>query len=391
MGVVSMKLAGIQRFRVAADLYEGFQMYKEAIDVYIQGQMFDEARSLANRRAPQYLDYISGAVGMGNVGEMPGMGGGSANLDLLAQQNDWDACMRGAQKEGSDCLAKYSAQYAKHLVTRGDYQGAVEVFQKYMVPSNPAVFDLYKRIAHEILAMDPAREAALKSLKEVLYKLVSSLQGNPAHQQFQRLLYIVHFVTMKMECERSGLGDIAAKIAVALVRYCTEIPADKAFHDAGQLCKKQNWFNMAFVFFNRYLDLTEAMEDPDGNMIDNSDFANTDVPFDFPLPEHQQTEAEKEHTEEVRDWVLHISMDNDTEQSLDMRDCEKCGTSIYTATLNCHNGGHENKPCIITGYPVLRDQVQCKSCHMSANRVDWNNYVSRCKSCPWCGAVATPY
>ena len=47
---------------------------------------------------------------------------------------------------------------------------------------------------------------------------------------------------------------------------------------------------------DRYLDLTEAMEEPDmANMIDNSDFANTDIPFDFPLPEKQQTEVFSQH------------------------------------------------------------------------------------------------
>jgi len=390
MAVVSRKLIGISRYRVAADLYEGFQMYKEAIDVYVQGQMFDEARSLANRRAPQFLEYISSAVGVGGVGDMPGMGGGSSNLDLLAQQNDWDACLRGAQKDGPDSLAKYTAQYAKQLVTQGDYPAAVAVFQKWVVPTNPAVFDLYKRIAHEILALDPPREPALKALKEVLYKLVSSLQGMQGHSDFERLLFIVHFVTMKKETERAGLNEIAAKLSVALVRYCAEIPADQAFHDAGQLCKKNNWLNMASVFFNRYLDLTEAMEEPDGNMIDNSDFANTDVPFDFPLPEKQFSEEEKAHTEEVRDWVLQLSMDNSVEPTLDMRNCESCGTSIYAASCSCHNCGHNAKPCIITGYPVLRDSVNCKSCSMPANRDDWNSYVVKCKTCPWCGAVANP-
>lgn len=391
MGIVSKKLIGINRFRVAADLYEGLQMYKEAIDVYVQGQMLDEARSLANRRAPQFLDYISSAVGMGNVGEVPGMGGGTANLDLMAQQNDWDACLKGAQREGPDCLAKYTAQYAKNLVTQGDYDSAVGVFQKWIVPTNTALFDLYKRISHELLALDPPQETSLKTLKEVIYKLVTGLEGMQGHTEFERLLYIVHFVTMKIESERAGLNEIATKLAVALVRYCTEIPADKAFHDAGQLCKKQNWLNMAFVFFNRYLDLTEAMEEPDmANMIDNSDFANTDVPFDFPLPEKSQTDEEKAHTEEVRNWVLQVSMDNAIEQTLDTRNCESCGTSIYAASCSCHNCGHVNKPCIITGYPVLRDSVNCKSCNMPANRDDWNSYVVKLKTCPWCGAVANP-
>ena len=42
---------------------------------------------------------------------------------------------------------------------------------------------------------------------------------------------------------------------------------------------------MAFVCWNRFLDLADAIEDGDSlAMIENSDFANTDVPFDVKLP-----------------------------------------------------------------------------------------------------------
>lgn len=41
---------------------------------------------------------------------------------------------------------------------------------------------------------------------------------------------------------------------------------------------------MAFVFLNRYLDLTEAMDDPDAGPLENADFVDTDVPFDFHIP-----------------------------------------------------------------------------------------------------------
>ena len=52
---------------------------------------------------------------------------------------------------------------------------------------------------------------------------------------------------------------------------------------------------MAFVFLNRYLDLTEAMEDADGSAIENADFVQTDIPFDFHLPEkHYLPEARRE-------------------------------------------------------------------------------------------------
>jgi len=265
------------------------------------------------------------------------------------------------------------------------------VFQRYGAPAQPAVFDLYKRISHEILALDPPRDAALQGLKEVMYKLVSGLQGLAGHDEFEQLLFIVHFVTQRIQCERAGLPDVAAKLAVSLVRYCTEIPADKAFHDAGEACKEQGWDNMAFVFFNRYLDLTEAMEEPDmANMIDNSDFAETDVPFDFPLPEKQQSDDEKAHTEEVRNWVLQVSVDNKTDQTLDKRNCESCGVMTFSAGLKCHSCGNAKRPCIITGFPVTRDSCKCPSCGMGANRNDWNNYVGKVKTCPWCGAVANP-
>jgi intraflagellar transport protein 172 len=42
--------------------------------------------------------------------------------------------------------------------------------------------------------------------------------------------------------------------------------------------------NMAFVCWNRYLDISEAIEDEDPSALENSDFAQTDVPFDVPLP-----------------------------------------------------------------------------------------------------------
>lgn len=52
---------------------------------------------------------------------------------------------------------------------------------------------------------------------------------------------------------------------------------------------------MAFVFFNRYLDLTEAMDDPDAGPLENADFVDTDIPFDFHIPDtHYIPEAMRE-------------------------------------------------------------------------------------------------
>ena len=54
---------------------------------------------------------------------------------------------------------------------------------------------------------------------------------------------------------------------------------------AGEACQEAGHLNMAFVFLNRYLDLTEAMDDPDAGPLENADFVNTDIPFDFHIPD----------------------------------------------------------------------------------------------------------
>ena len=48
--------------------------------------------------------------------------------------------------------------------------------------------------------------------------------------------------------------------------------------------KKLKWDNMAFMFLNRYIDLADAIDDENGDMLDNADFVNTDIPFEINLP-----------------------------------------------------------------------------------------------------------
>jgi intraflagellar transport protein 172 len=73
------------------------------------------------------------------------------------------------------------------------------------------------------------------------------------------------------------------------LRYTKDIRADKAFLDSGEACRKENMNDLAFMFFNRYIDLYDAIDDPDnaGGINDNSDFERTDIPspYEIPLPE----------------------------------------------------------------------------------------------------------
>lgn len=59
---------------------------------------------------------------------------------------------------------------------------------------------------------------------------------------------------------------------------------------AGSLCKKLGNENLAFVLLNRYVDLTEAIDEGNASLLDNSDFAEaTNVPLvdDRNLPTKQ--------------------------------------------------------------------------------------------------------
>lgn len=51
----------------------------------------------------------------------------------------------------------------------------------------------------------------------------------------------------------------------------------------------------------------------------------------------------------MRDWVLALSMDQQVDQTLSVRNCDKCRTSIYEASLICHKCSNQSPPCIVSG------------------------------------------
>lgn len=137
-------------------------------------------------------------------------------------------------------------------------------------------------------------EIELQILREMLQKLVKNLEeaiGNrqsPVFQEFFRYLTVTHLLLLKGESQRNNLKRVYARLSTSLLRYCKDIRADKAFLDAGSANRDINQNDMAFIFFNRYIDLWDAIVDPDANMIsENTEFEGTDipVPYEIPLPE----------------------------------------------------------------------------------------------------------
>jgi len=197
---------------------------------------------------------------------------------------------------------------------------------------------------------------------------------------------------VRARAKEAGLLDVSAKAATSLLRYVGEVPADRAFFEAGIACREANMLNMAFVFLNRYLDLTEAMDDPDADggsasTLENADFVDTDIPYDFMLPEkHFVQEATRE---DVRDWVLALSMDQAVEQSLSTRTCSSCGGDTYAAAITCHKCKAKADACTVTGYPIPAGQRVMHE-GRPARKDDWNKWVMKFQNDPWSGAAAQP-
>jgi intraflagellar transport protein 172 len=63
----------------------------------------------------------------------------------------------------------------------------------------------------------------------------------------------VHYQSILFTAKRLGLKEIAAKCAITMLKYPEFIPADKAYYQAGNLCRELggSYTNLAFMLLNR--------------------------------------------------------------------------------------------------------------------------------------------
>lgn len=290
--------------------------------------------------------------------------------------------------------------HVQKLVRASAWQDAVQVLLEHGIPPGVEHAPLYKHLARQVIqgAMTPASgsDAGAGTLRAFLEQVVlpgaALAPGSPDHAEITRLAFIAHLLAVRAKADAMGLKRVVAKIAVALLRYVGEVPVDKAFYEAGKACEAADWSNMAFVFYNRFVDICDLVDDPDHGDVDNADFLETDIPAPNQIAMPTDLSYTTDARERIRDWVLETAMSNTNSQALTQRTCESCGTRTYTATLECHGCHRRLPPCIVTGYPVLdSSKVECGACHKLANRDDWNRFVTKAKACPWCGSDAKPF
>eukprot|EP00439_Symbiodinium_sp_Y106_P005339 s5846_g1.t1 len=402
VSIVSKRLKLIQRFEAAAELYESIDAFREAVNCYIAGEVWDKARQLAQQHCPDMVRvvedrYKSDLVGKGDGDELIRRTGDvDSALDMYARNGDWTKCLALAEKHSPKMLPHYLVQYCKVLVNRQEVTEAAQMLVRYGPPPEQSNFQLYKHIHTELLAKPDATGPPL--VREMLLRVTmppGTLGAPPTPKilsedrrpqaEFLKALLTAHLQTVRERLrERNMAPEVVAKISVALCRYCAEFPLDLAFYDAGIDCKNAGMINMSFFFLNRFLDIADAIEDPDNAAIDNTDFMETDIPSPYDLDLPEQAHISNDKAGKIRDWVLGWSMDQNVQQKMDLRPCDKCGAHIYTGAATCPHCGTVSEPCIISGFPVLKKtRVECTVCHSAANRDDWNIWVQMFKECPW--------
>ncbi|XP_065359796.1 intraflagellar transport protein 172 homolog [Calliphora vicina] len=379
------RLLQIKQIGPAAQLFLAADMPKEAVDVFITAEQWSKARRLAKELDPELMAYVelqqkTRLKSEGNVEQLADIDIVSA-LDMLAEQGQWQRCLDKAKQISSPVLQKYVAIYAAQLIRDGDCISALELYINYGAPPIEANFNIYTRIALDLFALREEQlvDGIWKKLRDFLYKLLQSLKSSdfsqaPITDNMEQYLLIAHYYCTRSGCRQvQSLQPIAVRLSIALLRYTDIIPVDKGFFEAGMDLRNAGREAEAFVMLNHYLDVCEAIEEGSGNLVDHSDLTSTDFPSSVPLPEEIHLKNDPDLHEEVREWVLAVSMDQQVDQVLPTDE-----RGLYESSL-----GLNDVACILSAYPVKgRQPVTFQSSIRQANRDVWSKFSVAVKLSP---------
>ncbi|CAG9462268.1 unnamed protein product [Pedinophyceae sp. YPF-701] len=398
----SAQLCGIGRHAAAADVCRRVHDWTGAIKAFAQGGMWDEARSLANANGSADLkrlvqqQYERQLVQAGDADGLASQGATTEALDMMVRRGEWEKVHEMAAKLSPDTAAVYVRKHATMLLAQRDPVGAARVLDACGPPVTPDLLPVCVDVARQVVALprdreDGSNDGHLARVMRRLHAAVQaspSLRGAPGAKDVEALTWTAHLLAMRRRAVQEGWVETAALQSTALCRYVPAIPADKAFFLAGDAWRAAGRENMAFVFLNKLLDIYDAREEQASGgdpALDMSDMVETDLPRVFELPEDSYLDDTEQ--EDVREWVLAVSVQAQVEQELSQRTCTACGAATFEQGLRCHNCSHVSQQCCVTGGPV-QDVVECRADgRHKASRDSWNQWVERFQACPWCGSA----
>lgn len=345
------RLKELGRDGLAGDLFREVDATEEAVHCYISAGNFEKARELSGGD-PILRNTVDEAHRRQlkkekNSSELAQMGDFDAAIAVYMEKRDWEKVFEMVETKCPQLGGKYAVEFAKTILTNKDIGGvehsaidkALCELARYGLPKGNKPFSLICRLSQELLSRDKAGiegedpekgmdeyTTSLRYLREIIFGVVQnsgrkrqhegkSSEGN--YDTLDRLLLVVHLYLYMHLCEEKEIPELACQIAVTLLRFAGDIPADKIFYIAGDYCLKMEWDDKAFALLNRYIDLVDAISEQDLGQLDNHTFAGTDIPMDHPLPKWQFLDEELQ--QETREWVIECAPEmNDQEELISM-------------------------------------------------------------------------
>ncbi|EAY11272.1 selective LIM binding factor, putative [Trichomonas vaginalis G3] len=394
---VAKNLLYLQRSASLGKILEGIDAYQDAVEIYKQAGMWEDAKRIsgyldAEDQRQFKQDYQNWLASNNNDAKMLEMGDVDNALELIASRGEWDRCLQEAQQQGPEYLEKYTMKYAQTLVDKQDFDKAIAVLAKYSPSANSKSIPAYITLCQATVYGVPTYENLPQTffqLRTMMFKIAKA--ASPQSQSYQKLINMtraVHLLCQAQTLNQLGLDDLEAKAYVAALRYCDIVPADHLFYKAGRLMEKQNNLEAALIFYNRFMDISEAVASGKikGANIDQSGFTSTDIPRDLCL--RMKLVVDQDTVEKIESWILDKNVSSNAEGKVPTTSCPKCGREIYSAALRCPACRTEFEFCHVTGYPVI-NPTQCTSCGCVSNRADWDRYIQKTGRCPCCNAPQT--
>ncbi|EJD74502.1 intraflagellar transporter osm-1 [Loa loa] len=372
----------LKRFIEAAELFLASNQPDNAIKAFLLAGQWAKAKKLAMEFVPDLADFVDekyreSLKQQGRLGELMDVDVVSA-IDALLERGQWEKALETArQQKHQPLLDKYVALYATELIKEKRYAEATAAFEKYGASSNPNNFNIYRRLVEEVINVrnmdNPNVYGRWATLRNVLHMVCNSMNIKEKMKDlFNRYLEIAHYGALRsaiLEYGGTEIELIAAQITISFIRYSDIMQADKVFYEAGMACRKlgSKKERLAFILLNHYLDLCEAIEDQDPSIVDGSIFDGTDIPQEVLLPATKYT-SDDEH-EEVKEWVLAISIQQSIERSLPYDNDGNFEVSLIDANGTSHSA------CLISGYPIRGNIKEFGSSSRAADRDMWSRFI----------------
>lgn len=359
---------------LAAQVFLQADKLKNAVDALAAVNEWGRARRVVKELAPElesYLEekYKESMIREGHVDQLVEVDAEAA-LEILARKGQWNQVFEAASAQGPKLLHKYVAQRAAQLLKDSPTQ-ALQLYAQYGAPPIPQNYNLYYRMSELILGSMQDYKS-LAQLRNVLLGLLKNVDlASQEGRKFERVLQAAHYSALKSASkEFSPLSGVTTKAAISLLRYSDILPADLCYYEAGLEARSSGLNSEAFVFLNHFLDLEECIEEGDGGLLDVDDLKATDFPVEVPLP--TKLNLTNSQREEVREWVLAVSMDQKIEQGLPL---DNRGVYVGSLTSPTNTSG-ALKPCVLSGYPIRGPSINFEGSVHAADRDDWNKFVS---------------